>query len=343
MFNIDFEKTFHDLFDKLSVNITDIGSIVAGIIGIGALFYFASKTWSALARNESIDIYPLLKPLVIIFLCLNFYTIVVTPMHYILSPLRTYTAKLAKDVKSNNKVAMDAIWEKSKEKRKQESKVREALRKSRGGIRKAKYGVIGAILPNVADYVWTEVAPEVGEIVLQVLLQVLSLARDIIYFIINCLRLFFLIILGMIGPIAFALSLFPSFENSLSNWFAKYVSIYLWAPVCNIVSIILSQIELLMTESLVFSNSSDSHWSVSLVLIIFYVIGIGCYLSVPTIATWAVQGGASAMELSSTLQSARKSALLAGGIAAAGSGKIAGGAKSIMGSAKNIIVNNLKK
>jgi hypothetical protein len=233
---------------------------------------------------------------------------------------------------------MTVIWEKAKEQRKKNEEVRKAIRKARSSMRNVSMGAAGAILPNAADYVWDEVVPSVGKVVLQVLLEVLSLARDVVYFVINCLRLFFLIILGMVGPIAFTLSLFPSFENSLSNWFAKYISIYLWAPVCNIVGIILSQIELLMTETLVF-GTSDSSSSTSIVLIVFYVIGIGCYLSVPTIATWAVQGGASAMELSSTLQSARKAALFAGGVGAAGSGRIAGSVKN-MG---KYIVSKLKK
>jgi hypothetical protein len=242
-------------------------------------------------------------------------------MHYILAPLRTYTTYLASDVKSKNVVAMQKIREHAKEQRKKDEEVRKALREAKKMMRVGTSAVTDAF-----DYVWDEVVPEVGKVVLQVLLEVLSIARDVIYFAINCLRLFFLIILGMIGPIAFTLSLFPSFEGGLSNWFAKYISIYLWAPVCNIVSIILSQIELLITESLIFS-SPDTNWSISVVLIVFYVIGFGCYLSIPTIATWAVQGGASAMELGSALQSARKAALLAGGAAAAGSGKISGNIK----------------
>jgi conjugative transposon TraJ protein len=320
MFDFDFEKIFQDVFNKLSVNIADIGSIVAGIIGIGALFYFAGKTWGALSRNEAIDIYPLFKPLVIVFLCLNFNTIVITPTHYILSPLRTYTIKLASDAKSKSKFALEQIREKAREKRKMEAEYRKIIRNAKAAAYSTQ-----AIRPFL--YFSDEIAPEVGAVVLKVLLQVSSLARNAIYFIINCLRLFFLIILGMIGPIAFTLSLFPSFESSLSNWFAKYISIYLWSPVCNIISIVLAQIEVLLSENLLLSSNS---WSCDIVLIVFYVIGFGCFLSVPTIATWAVQGGVSALELSSTLQSARKAALLTGGAAAAGSGKIAGNVKNMV-------------
>jgi conjugative transposon TraJ protein len=330
MLNLDFERTFQDIFDKLSANIADIGSIVAGIIGIGALFYFAGKTWGALARNEPIDIYPLLKPLVITFLCLNFYSVVITPMHYILSPLRTYTVSLASDAKLKSESAREVILKKAQERRKAEKEAQKAKR------REPRVTENGIILPDsyVSNFVrelWDGVTPEIKNVILQVLIEVSSIARNVIYFAMNCLRLFFLIILGMIGPIAFTLSLFPSFEGSLSNWFAKYISIYLWAPVCNIVSIILNQIELLMTENLLLSSGG---WSADVILIIFYVIGFGCYLSIPTIATWAVQGGASAMELGSALQSARKAALIAGGAGAAIGGKMSGGIKE---SIKNVV------
>ncbi|MDR1182339.1 MAG: hypothetical protein LBL13_10230 [Bacteroidales bacterium] len=346
MFNLDFEKTFQDIFDKLSVRIADIGSIVAGIIGIGALFYFAWKTWGALARNESIDLYPLLKPLVIVFLCLNFYTVVITPVHYILAPLRSYTITLRDNVVQEHAALYRQIQDKAKAdkerlQREQKEKLRAANSRSWSGrvnnfLEEYVSDPVNEILYCVSDeailsYLGFDGFTLAGA-VMEILISVLSLAKDVVWFVINCLRLFFLIILGMIGPIAFTLSLFPSFEGSLSNWFAKYISIYLWAPVCNIIGVVLSQIECLMMDNLSFSQ--DNAWSIGTVLIIFYVIGIASYLSVPTIATWAVQGGASAMELSSTLQGARKAALIAGGAGAAASGRMSG---SIKEGVKNIV------
>jgi conjugative transposon TraJ protein len=312
MFNLNFEKTFQDIFNALSGKVGEIGSIVAGIIGIGALFYFASKTWGALSRNEPIDIYPLLRPLVIVFLCLNFNAVVIAPMHYILAPLRTYTAKLVVNAKQENKNLVDKVVDKAKEDRKKEqsSKDRSWWTKITDGFSNIMFNV--------------------GTFLLKILLEILSFAKQAIYIIMNFLRLFFLVILGMIGPIAFTLSLFPSFENSLSNWFTKYISIYLWAPICNVISIILSQAESVLTSAMLNGTSSEGFVFMAVMLVVFYVIGFYSYLSIPTIATWAVQGGASSMELASTLQGARKAALLAGGVAAAGSGRMTGGLKNII-------------
>ncbi|MDR1056458.1 MAG: hypothetical protein LBL90_11725 [Prevotellaceae bacterium] len=316
MFNLDFEKVFQDIFNALSGRIGDIGSIVAGIIGIGALFYFASKTWGALARNEPIDIYPLLKPLVIVFLCLNFNNTVIAPTHYILSPLRTYTIKLVSDVQQEHKNLIDQVIDKAKEDRKKEQDKTDRKWWEKLG------DSIGNIMFNI------------GTFLLKFLLEILSLAKQAIYVIMNFLRLFFLIILGMVGPIAFTLSLFPSFENSLSNWFAKYISIYLWAPVCNIISIILSQAEGVLAKLTLIGTDGMSFTAMAVMLVVFYVIGFYSYLSIPTIATWIVQGGASSLELASTLQGARKAALLAGGAGAAASGRISGNIKD---SIKNMV------
>jgi uncharacterized protein (UPF0333 family) len=316
MFNIDFEKIFQDIFNSLSGKIGEIGSITAGIIGIGALFYFASKTWGALSRNESIDIYPLLKPLVIVFLCLNFNTLIIAPTHYILSPLRTYTIKLVSNAKQENKNFIDQAVNKAKEDRKKDQQAKN----------RSFWEKIGDSFGNIMF--------NIGIFLLKILLEILSFAKQAIYVIMNFLRLFFLIILGMVGPIAFTLSLFPSFENSLSNWFAKYISIYLWAPICNIISIILCQAEYTMTNLLLTNSTEMSFVTMAVMLVVFYVIGFYSYLSIPTIATWVVQGGASALELASTLQGARKAALLAAGTAAVGSGRIAGSVKNMVSKLK---------
>ncbi|MDR1898284.1 MAG: hypothetical protein LBR10_16015 [Prevotellaceae bacterium] len=314
MFNLNFEKIFQDIFNALSEKVDDIGSIAASVIGIGALFYFASKTWSALAKNEPIDIYPLLKPLVIVLLCLNFNSLVIAPMHYILAPFRTYTLKLLVDTKNDTQAYIDDVVDKAKEERK---KKRDA--ETRWWMKFMAFVEDGA----------TDLSANIGAYILKFILEVFSCAKYAIYIIMNFLRVFFLVILGMIGPIAFALSLFPSFENSLSNWFAKYVSIYLWAPICNVISLILDQAEFVLTSTLL-TGTAGGFVFMAVMLLVFYIIGFYSYLSIPTIATWAVQGGVTSMELASTLKGTRKAALVAGGAAAASSGRMAGNLNSAL-------------
>jgi conjugative transposon TraJ protein len=311
MLDIDFDALFKELFDKMSVKVDDIGLIVSGVVGLGTLFYFAAKTWSKLAQGEPIELYPLLRPAVIVFLCLNFQALVITPTHYILSPLRTYTNGLVKSMQTDTKEKVAALSRKTEE-------AREVARKNEP--EKAWYE---RALDSVAS-VWENIKAWL----LNILLNVLSLLKDAVYLIMNCLRIFFLIFLGMVGPIAFALSLFPGFEGSLTNWYAKYISIWLWAPICNIISVILGLVELRVVE-VMYDASSVEGLGMFVMLIVFYILGAYAYLSLPTLASWVVQGGASAMEMAPMLRGAHKAALTAGGVSAAVGGNVAGRAANL--------------
>lgn len=52
--------------------------------------------------------------------------------------------------------------------------------------------------------------------------------------VIDTLRTFFLIVLSILGPISFAISCWDGFHASLTQWFVRYISIYLWLPVSDL-------------------------------------------------------------------------------------------------------------
>ena len=72
--------------------------------------------------------------------------------------------------------------------------------------------------------------------ILQVLFEAAALC-------INTVRTFYLIILGILGPLAFAFSTYKGLEDSIGHWFAKYLHVYLWLPVANIFGALISQIQ----------------------------------------------------------------------------------------------------
>ena len=45
----------------------------------------------------------------------------------------------------------------------------------------------------------------------------------------------------MLGPIAFAISVFDGFQSTLTQWLTKYVSIYLWLPISDLFSAIIAR------------------------------------------------------------------------------------------------------
>lgn len=116
---------------------------------------------------------------------------------------------------------------------------------------------------------------------------------------INTIRTFYLIVLAILGPLVFGFAVFDGFQHTLTVWIARYVNIFMWLPVANIFGSILGQIQQNMLKIDIsqigeqgdtFFSSSDSAY------LVFMVIGIVGYFTVPNVANYIVHaGGGNAM------------------------------------------------
>jgi conjugative transposon TraJ protein len=309
--NINFEKLFLDMFNTLSVHVNIVGRIAVMIIGIATLFYIVSKIWPALFRNEAVDFYPLLRPAVICILCMNFQSLVVTPIQWTLSPLRKQSNAWLTKTDANVEQKITEIVQKaqaqehaeSKKKLEEEMKEREKNEDTFGGL-KNMLGSVGLAISSTVE--------DLKMALMKGLLCVCGLFKLAVFLILNFVRIFCLCLLGMLGPIAFAFSIFPGFGNGITHWLAKYISIYLWLPIFNIITILLTQAELALTEQVVGAAGTTGIWGIMVLLIVVYIMGAFVYLSVPTFATWIIAGGASSAEMGTMM----KGAAVAGGVAA---------------------------
>ena len=77
------------------------------------------------------------------------------------------------------------------------------------------------------------------------LLEILFQAAALV---IDTIRTFFLIVLSILGPIAFAISVWDGFQSTLTQWLTRYVSVYLWLPVSDLFSSMLARIQSLILE-----------------------------------------------------------------------------------------------
>jgi conjugative transposon TraJ protein len=143
---------------------------------------------------------------------------------------------------------------------------------------------------------------------------------------IDTLRTFFLVVLSILGPLSFALSIYDGFQSTLTNWISRYISIYLWLPVADLFSAVLSKIQELMlkTDIALLQDPSYVPDSSNGVYIIFLIIGIIGYFSIPTVAGWIIQAGGGGSFNRNVNTAAAKGAALAGGIAGSAGGNVAG-------------------
>ncbi len=142
---------------------------------------------------------------------------------------------------------------------------------------------------------------------------------------IDTLRTFFLVVLSILGPLAFALSIYDGFQSTLTNWISRYISVYLWLPIADLFSAVLSKIQALMLQMDIDLLRDPSYVpdASNGVYIIFFIIGIIGYFSIPSVAGWVIQaGGGSATRGVNTMAS--KGAAMAGGVAGAAAGNVAG-------------------
>ena len=55
-----------------------------------------------------------------------------------------------------------------------------------------------------------------------------------------CIMFFPTVVLAILGPIAFALSVWDGFQSTLTQWICRYIQVYLWLPVSDMFSTILA-------------------------------------------------------------------------------------------------------
>jgi conjugative transposon TraJ protein len=151
------------------------------------------------------------------------------------------------------------------------------------------------------------------------LLEILFQAAALV---IDTIRTFFLIVLSILGPIAFAISVWDGFQSTLSQWFTRYISVYLWLPVSDLFSSMLARIQSLILERDIEMLADPTYIpdTSNTVYIIFMIIGIVGYFTIPTVTGWIIQAGGAGNFTRNVNQAAMKSGNLAG----AGAGSVAG-------------------
>ena len=123
--------------------------------------------------------------------------------------------------------------------------------------------------------------------VLEILFQAAALC-------INTIRTFYMIVLAILGPLVFGLAVFDGFQHTLTVWLARYINIFLWLPVANIFGAIIGKIQELMLQLDIsqINETGDTFFSsTDVAYLIFMIIGIVGYFTVPSVANYIVHAG----------------------------------------------------
>ena len=315
-------EVLRSLYDEMLPLSADMAAVAKGIAGLGALFYVAIKVWQALSRAEPIDMYPLLRPFAL-GLCIMFFpTIVLGTINAVLSPVvqGTHTILENQVLDLNDLQAKKDLLEREAMLRNPETaylvsneefdKKLEELGWSPGDL----ITMSGMYMDRFA-YQTEQAIKNWFRNLLEVLFQAAALVIDTI-------RTFFLIVLSILGPIAVAISVWDGFQSTLTQWLTRYVSVYLWLPVADLFSSMLAKIQSLIIEKDIAMLADPTYIpdTSNTVYIIFMIIGIVGYFTIPTVTGWIIQAGGAGNFTRNVNQAAMKT----GNIAGAGTGSAVG-------------------
>jgi len=275
--------------------------VARGIAGFGALWYIASRVWRQIANAEPIDFYPLLRPFAL-GMAVMMFPMVIALMNGVLQPTVSATGAMVKD---RNKVIASLLKRKEEAVKNSDSYKMYVGDNGRGDSDKGnKYthpkdpdradeGMFEGI-GNDIKFWMDKQSYNFRNSIKQWMSEVLEVLYAAAALCINTIRTFFLIILAILGPLVFGFAVFDGFQNTLTVWFARYVNIFLWLPIANIFGSILGKIQenMLKLDLSQIDQQGDTFFSsTDTAYLIFLVIGIVGYFSVPNIANYVVHAG----------------------------------------------------
>ena len=330
LLSVDFSNLhtiLESLYNEMMPLCGDMLDVAKGLAGLGALFYVAVRVWQSLARAEPIDVYPLLRPFAIGICIMLFPTLVLGTMNTVLSPI----------VQGTHKMLEGQTMDMQQYREQKDRLEREAMLRNP----ETAYLVSDEEFDRQLDELgWSPDAMatrmgmymEVGMYNLEKnirdafrsLLELLFAAASLL---IDTVRTFFLVVLSILGPIAFAFSVWDGFQSTLSQWFTRYISVYLWLPVSDLFSCMLAKIQVLMLQNDILELQNNPNYSLdnsNSVYVIFMLIGIIGYFTVPTVAGWIVQAGGARNYNRNINRTATKAGGFAAGAAGSGLGNIGG-------------------
>src|ERR1700744_111800 len=239
------QATLNNVYNTMIAHCSDLISIGRGIAGFAATWYIAYRVWGHTARAEPIDFYPLLRPFVIGF-AISIFPSVIALINGVMQPTVAGTAAIVND--SNQAVA---TLLQQKQAALQGSNDWQMYVGASGNGDEEKWEQLSGdadngVLSGLSNPVKFQLAKASYslknsiKVWLSELLQVLFEAAALC---INTVRTFYLIILAIIGPLVFGLSVFDGLHHILVAWFARYINVFLWLPIANIFGSLINQIQ----------------------------------------------------------------------------------------------------
>lgn len=325
------QATLQQVYDQMLPLCGSLIGTARGLAGLAALLYIAARVWRHIAAAEPIDFFPLLRPFALGIAILLF-PAVIAMMNGVLQPVVSATNNMVQN--SNQAIAL--LLQQKAEAVKKTDAWQMFVGSDGEGDRDKWYkythpndpgdtgeGILGSI-GNDMKFAMDKASYNFRNSIKEWMSEVLQLLYEGAALCINTIRTFQLIVLAILGPLVFGIAVFDGFQHTLTVWMARYINVFLWLPVANIFGSIIGKVQQHMIQldiSQIQSSGDTFFSSTDTCYLIFLLIGIVGYFTVPGTANYIVHaGGGSALlhKVNTLVISSSRSAgsLISGGMTA---------------------------
>lgn len=312
------QGVLNNLYDQMIPLCSRIIDVGRGIAGFATLWYIGMRAWRHIAAAEPVDFYPMLRPFAIGF-CILLFPMVLRVINGVLDPTVSATEAMVHDSNTAISNMLDQAQQQRAEQAQApvdinsdpskwyqythpDSPTGPAVTTPNPAVQFSGWGFKNMVREWIAEF-------------LNVCFEAAALCIDTI-------RTFKLIVLAILGPLCFGLSVFEGFQHTLKQWLARYINVFMWLPIANIFGAIISRIQENMIQLEQSGGAADPFFrSTNTAYLVFMLIGIVGYFTVPGIANYIINVGGHAL--------LNKTSTVASSIVAFGAGKISQGASDM--------------
>jgi Bacteroides conjugative transposon TraJ protein len=326
-----FQQVLDSLYKTMILLADDLIVITQAIGAFGTLWYIGVRVWKHLAAAEPIDFFPLFRPFVIILL-ISLYPYILTILNSILSPTVIATQKMVE--KTNDPLA---VLLEQREKTISDSEEWQDLAglhgNEEGDWKKYEQSeeerpeglTLGKAL-KFSISIFTHMQSVIAKLFISFLLQLLYFAAALC---IDAMRTFILLLLSILGPFVLCLSIYDGFQHILPIWIARYINIYLWLPIANLLGSMLGKVQeglIRIDLEAIQQGEITSFGQTNIAYLVFLLLGVIGYFCIPSISNYIVHAaGGNAIVSKTNSMILTAGSMAAGGAVTGASGSAAAG------------------
>jgi len=264
--------------------IMSISAILAAIMASFTLI----KVSSEYIQGHRLSLWKLIRPLVMLALVCQFNTLVLNPLN---SLVNIFTRDLSESVNISTKEYLSQWSSNMMEVEKYALKsAADAKTEALEELANSDMGPVGKFFAKI----WEGIKKFVSNLLSLSTMTVGTIIGGILFLLVKILLFaqqvlcsLYLTLMGLLGPVIFALSITSGFIQNVRNWFARYIQIAMWVPISYLILYVNLQIGNAFLKNIASVGGTDL--STEWFMVVLQIVALVSVAAVPKIAQWVVE------------------------------------------------------